>query len=279
MAEPLVWIVLLNFQNWQETLSCLDSLKNLEYTNHHIVVVDNASPNDSVKQLRQAVPDLHLIESTKNLGFGGGCNLGIRAALEAQAEYIWLLNTDTRVDPKALEALVETAERDPRVGGVGSVIYDFEPPDQIQAWGGGKVNLWIGRSWPLRTPGLPDYLTGASLLLRAEALREVGLFDESFFFYWEDTDLSFRLKRAGWRLIVAKNSIVWHKGGASLGGWGNNPSFDFYYNASRVRFMKRWSPFPPLAILIGVTGFAVLRYKKPKFALTALRGGWSGLFQ
>ncbi|MEM3795628.1 MAG: glycosyltransferase family 2 protein, partial [Thermoprotei archaeon] len=239
--EPLVYIILLNWNGWQDTIACLNSLASLEYTNCRVLVVDNGSMDDSVTRIRVAHPEVPIIETGRNLGFSGGCNVGIRRALEEGADYIWLLNNDTTVDPKALAAMVKVAETDPGVGEVGSVLYYFDSPNDIQAWGGGRVSFWTGRS-PHYFSHVPNtklqYLTAASVLIRRRTLEEVGLLDEkTFFMYWEDTDFSFRLLKVGWRLAIANQSIIFHKEHASIGN--GNPLLNYYFNKSAVRLFRR----------------------------------------
>lgn len=250
-SEPLVYVLVLNWNGWQDTVKCIESLKFLTYPNYEIVVLDNASTNDSVARICKAHPDVLLIETGANLGFAGGNNIGIRYALERGAEYIWLLNNDTIVSPDALTAMIEVAESDPKIGAVGSVLYYMNQPEKIQAWGGGRVNLITGRSRHLLALGDLHYITGASMLLRKEALEQVGLLDEGFFMYWEDTDLSFRLLQKGWRLAVAPNSRVLHKESASAKK--GSAQQDILYNASAVRFFRRHAllPFFPIALGIG----------------------------
>lgn len=250
-----VAIIVLNWNGWRDTLECLASLKNLNYPNYRIIVVDNASTDDSVTRVHDAHAGLLLIVNDRNLGFGGGCNVGIRRALQEGADYVWLLNNDTKVDPHALTALVEKAECDPKIGAAGSVLYYMDEPGRVQAWGGGYVNFWLGVSRHRYAPAPENrlhYLTGASLLLRREALEQVGLFDEKFFMYWEDADFGFRLRRAGWKLAVASGARVWHKESASLGK--KSPVLDEYFNASAVRFFRRHAPWPLLPIAVGVGG-------------------------
>jgi GT2 family glycosyltransferase len=119
--------------------------------------------------------------------------------------------------------------------------------DQVQLWGGGKVQFWSGRSRHQLQPAQLDFVSGASLLLRREALEMVGLFDDqSFFMYWEDTDLGLRLRRAGWQLAVAGKSRVWHKQSASLGK--GSKLLDEYFTCSGVRFLRRHAPAPWLSV-------------------------------
>lgn len=246
-----VCIIVLNWNGWQDTVACLASLGQLDYGDCYTVVVDNASTDGSVERIREAFPELEILQSGANLGFGGGCNVGIRVALEQGAEYVWLVNSDATVDRGALTALVEVAERDVRLGAVGSVLYEADAPSCVQLWGGGQVNLWLGRSIHCLAPGPLDFVSGASMLLRTAALREVGLFDaERFFMYWEDTDLAFRLRKAGWGLAVAERSKVWHRQSASLGL--GSPQLDAYAARSCFRFLRRHAPIPAVSVTLAL---------------------------
>ncbi|WP_276957944.1 glycosyltransferase family 2 protein [Allomeiothermus silvanus] len=249
---PIAYIIVLNWNGWRDTLACLAALEALNYPNYEVVVVDNGSTDGSAEEIRKAKPQVNLLETRQNLGFAGGNNIGIRYALEQGAEYIWLLNNDTVVDPDALTAMVELAEKDCRIGVVGSVLYYMEQPTKVQAWGGGRVNLLTGRSRHLLAPGEPHYITGASMLLRREALEQVGLLDEGFFMYWEDADLSFRLRQKGWMVAVAPESKVLHKESASAKK--GSPRQDILYNASAVRFFRRHAQLPSLPITLGIGG-------------------------
>jgi GT2 family glycosyltransferase len=242
-----VAVVVLNWNRWQDTVGCLASLHLQDYPNFYLLVVDNGSTDDSVAQIKNSEPTIELLQSGFNLGFGGGCNVGIRKALADGADYVWLVNSDATVDPHALSALVKVAEQNLSLGSVGSVLYEVDAPDQVQLWGGGRVRLWSGRSRHQLSPGPLDFISGASVLLRRAALEEVGLFDQpTFFMYWEDTDLGFRLRRAGWQLAVAHDSRVWHKQSASLGK--RNPLLDEYFVRSGVRFLRRHAPVPSVSI-------------------------------
>lgn len=240
-------VVVLNWNGWQDTISCLASLKLLDYSNFNLLVVDNGSTDGSVEQIKKAMPSVELLQTGVNLGFGGGCNVGIRHALVRGADYVWLINSDATVDPGALSALVRVAEKTPALGAVGSVLYEANEHDRIQLWGGGTVNLWRGQSHHRRSPGRLDFISGASVLLRRTALETVDLFDQAaFFMYWEDTDLAFRLRKAGWELAVADDSRVWHKQCASLGK--RSPLLDEYFTRSGVRFLRRYAPIPFISI-------------------------------
>ena len=253
-----VGIVVLNWNGWQDTLACVASLQTLTYGNFEILVVDNGSTDDSVEQIKEAFPTETLLQTGVNLGFGGGCNVGIRHALALGLDYVWLINSDATVDPGALAALVRVAEQNQALGSVGSVLYEADLPSQVQLWGGGRVNLWLGRSNHCVVPGPVSFISGASMLLRRVALEQVGLFDEaSFFMYWEDTDLGYRLRQAGWQLAVADDSHIWHKQSASLGL--GNPLLDAYATRSCVRFLRLHAPIPTISVTLMLVRMVVKR--------------------
>ncbi|RIH84529.1 N-acetylglucosaminyl-diphospho-decaprenol L-rhamnosyltransferase [Calidithermus terrae] len=258
-------------------MACISSLRAIDYPNYRILVVDNGSMDGSVHEIRTAAPDVTVVSTGVNLGFAGGNNVGIRSAVEQGAEYVWLLNNDTVVDKGALSALVEVAESDGAIGAVGSVLYYLDQPERIQAYGGGKVSLWIGysRHYTNMESSRMDYLVAASLLVRRIAFEKVGLLDDGYFMYWEDTDFSFRLRKAGWKLAVATNSKVLHKESASMGK--KSPTLDRYFNKSARRFFTRHAPLPLLPVVLGVGGRFIKRVLQGDWdrALATLQGGLS----
>jgi GT2 family glycosyltransferase len=269
-----VFIVVLNWNGWHDTLACLESLQQLQDTHAEIVVVDNASTDDSVPRIREAYPSIKLLQSATNLGFGGGCNLGLRHAIQAGAQFVWLVNSDATVEPSALSELLAFAMAQPQAGVVGSVIFEAGQKDKVQVWGGGRVDLWRGTSRHLQSAGALDFVSGASMLLRVQALHNTGLFDEqTYFMYWEDTDLCFRLRRQGWHLAVAERSRIWHKESASLGK--GSPALDEYFTRSGVRFLRLYAALPRVAATYMLTRMIV---KRLLLGQTARIGAvWRGL--
>lgn len=262
--DSLVYVIILNWNGWRDTAVCLDSLQELHYPNVCTVVVDNGSSDDSEARLRGAYPHVTVLQSGANLGFAGGNNVGIRYALTQGAEYVWLLNNDTYVAPDALDALVARARQTPGVGAVGSALYnahdDPSAPNQLQTYGGGQLSLVTGISRHItqrRDEATIDYLSAASLLLRREALEQVGLLDDDYFMYWEDTDLSLRLRQHGWQLAVAEDATVWHKESASSGK--RSLVLDHLFHESAAKFFCHYAPFPLLPISIAIGGRSLKR--------------------
>jgi GT2 family glycosyltransferase len=206
--------------------------------------------------------DLVLIQTGANLGFAGGNNVGLRyAAARGDASYVWLLNNDTVVHPRALLGMVRTAELDPGVGMVGSKLLYYDEPDRIQAVGGGRIVPWQGltrflgegeedrRQW--ETPLDPDYITGASLLVRTALAEEVGGLDERYFLYSEEVDWCLRARERGWKLRYAPESLVWHKGGKSVGH--RSPLHDYHTVRGMLLLVRRFYPgLLPVAFVYSV---------------------------
>ncbi|MDA8153043.1 MAG: glycosyltransferase [Acidithiobacillus sp.] len=271
LDQVAMYIILLNWNSATDTLRCLRALTLLRGVQAQVTVVDNGSEAADLERLRLGIARwglaVDMVETEENLGFGGGCNVGMRLALERGAEFVWLLNNDAVPHPEALQAMLRVMEGDAQIGAVGSVIYDLERPERVQTWGGGRVWRWAGvarhRRWPVAARRL-DYLTAASILLRREALEGAGLFDEdTFFMYWEDADLCFRLRAQGWKLAVAGDAVIWHQRSSSLGH--ANPLKDYYVTVSSRRFLRRYAPWPRSAMALGALG---------RIARRLLRGRW-----
>jgi GT2 family glycosyltransferase len=238
-----VHVVIVNWNGAGDTLRCLASVDALDGVAPHVVVVDNGSTDGSADAIRAARPDVELVQTGANLGYAGGANAGIGVARAAGARYVWLLNNDTRVDPRSLAALVEAADADARCGALAPRVID--EPEGVQADvafvagpgdapvpDGGRpfpLNTFLppnARQVPIRCTGCDaarpyhpaDVLRGPSLLLRVEALAQVGGLDTSYFHYYEEVDLVARLLAAGWRAGFVCGARVVHEEGASLSG-------------------------------------------------------------
>jgi len=271
-----VYVVLVNYNGLPHVLDCLSSLTDQTYAPSKIVVVDNASRDQSPQMIERRFPQVKFLPSPVNGGFAQGANLGMQLALKRGADAVWLLNPDATAQPQALEALVRALAHDPQVGAVGSLLR-WAGQDRVQAWGGGNLSLITGRARHItQAPktGAPDYLCGASLLLRAEALDQVGLLDPGFPLYWEDADLSWRLRKAGWRLAVAPDSVVEHHPSTGLGG--NEEAWHRLYTNGSLRFFTKHAPLPWLPVVIGSGARLVRRASQGRWQAAA--GIWHGLF-
>lgn len=270
-----VFISILDFNGKKNTIKCLESLDkiNTEGVDVTIIVIDNASRDSLTEaELKTKNIPLKLITNKENLGFAGGHNVGIQYALEQNADYILLLNNDTEVDKDFVVELLKVAEKDDAIAAVGSKIY-FAKGNEFHKdrykekelghvfWYAGGITDWnnvygihrgvdevdIGQYNEVQET---DFASGCSVLLSAKALRDVGLFDDRYFLYYEDGDLQERIKRAGYKIYYAPKSVLWHINAASSGGSGS-PLQDYYISRNRMLFGFLYSPIK--------TKFALLR--------------------
>jgi GT2 family glycosyltransferase len=224
LASPLVWVVVLNWNGLEDTLECLGSLSRLCYPNVQIVVVDNGSRANDVDRIRELFSHALVLRNPENLGYAGGNNTGIRLALRNGADYVWLLNNDTVVDPECLTQLIAVGETHPRVGLLSPVIYDYDRPRNVQFCGTildwraqRQITLTSLADRGIRADTAPLTLWGTALLLRRTLAEAIGLFDERYFAYHEDLDYSVRAIKAGFDTRLVPEAAVFHKSGRSLG--------------------------------------------------------------
>ncbi|MDQ5940828.1 MAG: hypothetical protein QG632_554 [Candidatus Dependentiae bacterium] len=207
---------------------CLDALSKQTYKDFEIIVVENGSTDGSVEYIEENYPEVVLLKQKENLGFAGGVNVGLK---HSQAKYKILLNNDTAVDESWLGALVHTAEKNPNAFAVVSKIleaskrknpkyYNIDSTgDQYSIWGmpfpRGRGEVDTGQ---FNKPEQVFAACGGSVLYRATLLEKVGLFDEDFFAYYEDVDISFRARLMGYDILYEPKSVVYHAIGATSGG-------------------------------------------------------------
>lgn len=218
---PSVTAIVLNWCAEEDTRACLRSLQASDYPSLRVVLVDNGSDDGSGERLHAEFPDLAFVQTGANLGYTGGNNAGIRRALADGCDYVLVLNNDTEVDEAMVSHLVRAAEADPRVGAVGPKILFAEAPDRIWFGGGDFSRMRAMGFHRLEGEVDPDprggpieevtFLTGCCLLLPARIARDFGGFEEDFFVYMEDTDLSLRLTTAGYRLLYQPAARMIHK--------------------------------------------------------------------
>ena len=246
---PAVYVVILSWNGREFLPACLDSVRLQTYRNRTVVVVDNGSTDGSQAFVQQQYPEVILIENGCNLGFSEGNNVGLRFALEAEADYVVLLNQDTEVETKWLEELVKLAEGDRWIGGVASHMRLYTHKTLVnstgivmncagQAWdrGFGRVD-GTGHRWAKEVLGV----TGGAMFLRAQVLHQVGLLDPAYFAYYEDLDLSVRIWEAGYRLVYGPGAVLYHKfSGGSVGD--ESPQKRILIQSNRWRFLLKHFP-------------------------------------
>ncbi len=220
-----VAIILVNYNGYEDTLECVQSILNISYNNYDILIVDNAST-----ETHKIEKDIFLQQNTKiivceeNLGFSGGNNLAIRMALQEQYDYVLLLNNDTTVAPDFLNELVNSIEHDNSYGIAVGKIYFYH--DRNKVWfAGGEYDRKTGLT--LQCGGADSsewnvvkdisFATGCMMLIPISVIEKVGELDEFFFLYSEDTDYCQRVIDAGYKIKYVPSSIIYHKVSSSIG--------------------------------------------------------------
>lgn len=250
--RPRVVAIVVSWNQRALTLEAIRSLIDSDYSDLNIVVVDNGSRDGSVEAYREAFPAVRIIANGGNLGYAVANNQGWELATqELGADLVLFFNNDAVMQPGGIEALVQELQDHPECGAVGSYITYASATDTIW-YVGGDVSLFTGqvRHRMIRrklaeapaTSCETEYITGCSMMVRANILRELGGFDPMFTLYSEDVDLSLRLRSAGWKLRVVPQSLVYHHISASTGG-AVSP-FKIYHRArSTAILLKRWAPW------------------------------------
>lgn len=244
-TDPLVVIILVNWNGRPDTLACLASLRAVTYRRKRVLVVDNGSSDGSAAAIRAEYPEVLLIESPTNLGYVGGNNLGLRRAHELKAEYALLLNNDTVVAPDFLERMIRVAV-EPTVGMVSPMIYYATLPETLWS-AGGKVDWTRGHTQMVgedqidngqfgAEPYETDFVSGCALLIRLAVVDQIGPLDERFFAYYEDAEWGVRARRAGYRVVNVPGAKVWHKilPEARFG----SDSLAYYFTRNRLLFLR-----------------------------------------
>lgn len=262
-----IFIILLNYNGYNDTICCLESLKKISYPGINIVIIDNDSSDNSVDKIcnyldakctdyitfnnqhaatpcEKTIPYITIIQSGRNGGYGHGNNIGIKYALAQNADYLLILNNDTVVDPGFLEPLVEMAENDKKIGIISSKIYFYDRPDRLW-FNGGRFNPYtakvehynfnekdIGQE-PLKEN---TFISGCLWLIPQKIFKEVGLINEEYFMYVEDLEYCHRVLKHGYTLKVCDKSHVLHKVGSSSGNW--SPFFAYWMAKNKIKFIK-----------------------------------------
>ena len=246
-------IIIVNWNGYQYSKSCLLSLRDLKYQSYEIILVDNGSADKSGDRLKEEFPEVRLISLKTNTGFTGGNNAGIEYALKAKKDLIMLLNNDTVVTPDFADILVKRLESNEKGGAVQPKIM-FNKERSI-IWNGGTKfsKIWF----TTKTIGLGQkdngqhdlvkdvpWITGCCFLVRSSVIKEVGTLDNHYFAYYEDVDWSFRIKRAGYKLIYEPSALIFHEVGKANEnmesfGEGNLSPFSHYVNMRNHIFVIR----------------------------------------
>jgi GT2 family glycosyltransferase len=273
---PLISAVVLNWNGKDHLYPCIRSLKEQTYPNLEIILVDNASVDGSIEDIRHHFSDLQLLINPKNFGYGGGTNRGIA---QTKGKYIFILNSDTEIEKECVALLWKGIEVDPKTGATTPKILLYDRRDTIDATGltvyPDGLSIGRGRMEPQGNYSRGEEVffgSGCASLLRREMLDEIGLFDDDFFAYAEDTDLGWRARLAGWKTYYVPEAIVYHHHSKKFGAYSSLKAF----LVERNRIWVAWKNFP-LPILFLWPFFTLLRYFYQGIGVLTQRGA-SGKF-
>lgn len=244
---PKVSIIILNWNGKEDTVECIESLKQITYPNYEILLLDNGSKDGSVECFRERYPEIEIIENGENLGFARGNNVGIRRAMDEGVDYVLLLNNDTIVDRNFLIELIKVSESNEKVGIVGPKIYYYDFPKKIW-FAGGKTN-WLRGEVNHIGQGENDsdkynkimpvnQVTGCAMLIKSTTIKSIGMLDSHFFLNYEDTDFCFRANRQGYKILFVPSAHVWHK--CSIGKKKIGSMSLYYSTKSNLIFISKW---------------------------------------
>jgi GT2 family glycosyltransferase len=271
-----ITVVVVTFEAEGYVDDCFGSLLGADTTGMEVrvVAVDNASRDGTVRRLRERFPEVEVVLNDRNLGFAGANNVGLRMALERGTDFVYLLNPDTTATPGFLREALAVAAAHRGAGAVQSLLLLAGEERLVNTAGNAVQFLGLGYCTRFRQPAasVPDapaeiaFASGAAVLLRAEALRDAGLFDEELFLYQEDLDLGWRQRLAGWSAWLAPRSVVFHKYEFS-----RNPQKYFLLERNRALVLLKNLRLRNLVLLAPALAAGELG-----LAAVALRGGWFG---
>lgn len=264
-----IFIVVLNWNQPNLTLETIESLQKLKISKDihvNLIVVDNGSTDNSLSIFRKLKPgkfSTQIMEARQNLGFAGGNNLGMQYAIEKKTDYVLVINNDTEVSSDLLTNLLKTIKEDEHIAAVSPLIYfakgyEFHKSrytkkdlGKVVWYAGGKIdfkNVYGSNNGvddvdhgQYKKVDDTDFATGACVLYKVDALKDVGLFDKKYFLYMEDADLSMRLKVKGWRVVFDPGAKIWHKVSQSS-GIGSDLN-DYFIHRNRLIFGFRYAKF------------------------------------
>ena len=285
LSPPHVAIVILNWNREADTLECLESLARIDYPSFSVLVVDNGSTDGSPDAIerwgRENLP-LTLIRNAENRGFVRGSNQGMRHALATGTDYVFLLNNDTVVEPDVLVNLVRAAERSDDIGMAGPKIYKYGE-ERVLDSAGTRTIPWLAQGF-LQGHGEEDrgqfdssaempYITGTALLVKRAVLEKAGMMDEDYFHYFDDFDWGVRTRKAGYRLLMAPEAAIYHKGAGTI-GFGS-PAYMHQRIRGQIVFARKHISILPFLFAF-LPCLVLYRYLRPAAQLI-VRRRWSHL--
>ncbi|MBM3192881.1 MAG: glycosyltransferase family 2 protein [Chlamydiae bacterium] len=237
-----VYLIVLNYRGKEDTKECILSILDSSYKNFEIVIVDNHSQDQSISYLREAFPGITLLETEKNLGYAGGNNVGIQFALDQGAEAILILNNDTTLDKDCIKNFVAESKTYPN-SILGGRVYYFDTPSEMQHFGGvwshrkGKFINQPDRDFDTKRARNLDFITGCALFVPRQIFHKTGLFEESFFLYYEEIDWCFRARKLGFFCTYVPSPMIFHKESKSFAT--PKPPQSYFQWRNRIFFIER----------------------------------------
>lgn len=242
--EPLIYIILVNYKGYADTIDCVKSLLKINYTNYKIVIVENASSDAELLKKNQFINENAVVlYTTENKGFSAGNNIGIKYAMNFDADYFLLLNNDTVVQADFLNQLVKTAEKNKKIGIVTGKIYFYKNPNELWYSGGcydrnSGITNQVMFDKSINDEKSITFASGCLMLISRDCIKKVGLLDDSYFMYSEDTDYCCRVCDAGFKIIWNPKSIIYHKVSASVGD--SSPFQQYYITRNNLIMAKKY---------------------------------------
>ncbi len=260
--RPTFAVLVLNWNDHTEVVDCLRSVEATSYTRLRIYIIDNGSRPESVAYMRPRLPGAIILENGRNLGFSGGFNVGIQRALDDQADFVCVLNSDIRVSADFFDELADAFD-DTGVAAAAPKELDFFQTDRLW-FAGGSVSPLATRvfgfgqrdSHEFSIPGDTGRLCGAAMVFRSATLRAIGGFDERLFFTGEDQEIALRLLRADMRIRYVPSAKVWHKRGASAGG-GETPLNSYFSSRNYLQVAFTYGNPLEKALAVGFFAFVL----------------------
>jgi len=273
--QPFVSIITLNYNQAAVTAEFLESSKKLLYPFFEILICDMGSSEDPRYIFKDAdYPNTRLLLSTKNLGFAGGNNWGVR---QARGEFIFIVNNDTDLTPDIIQRLIQPFFQNPSIGIVCPKIKYFDDPRIIQYAGFRPMNPFTGRTSSIgdhetdngqyNVSGVTNGAHGCAMMVKKEVIEKTGLFPENFFLYYEEWDWSARVQKAGYLIWYQSEATILHKESMTVGK--ENPMKTYYLTRNRILYMRRNST----AFNLLIFGLFFILFTIPKTIIVCLISG------
>ncbi|RJQ35840.1 glycosyltransferase family 2 protein [Candidatus Microgenomates bacterium] len=247
MKQPLVYTIVLTWNSKEFIEKCINSVLASTYPTE-ILIIDNNSTDGTEEYIRKKFNSVKFIQNNKNLGYAGGNNVGIREALKMKADFIFILNPDATIAQNCISELVNTMLLDTEIGMASPKIYYQSNPKKI--WFAGGIIDWKKGLTPhigynevdrgqYNSNSYMDRVCGCAVMIRTESLNKIGLLDENYFLYFEETDLSVRFTNNRYKLLYVSEAECWHKTSSSTGGHFS-PLYQYYMTRNNLYFMSKY---------------------------------------